>query len=234
MKRVSQWLFAMCDTSNSVPYMIKFNRWMTPSICTYQYFDFLQSTSFSYINCIPSSNDLRNESNIFSVDRGFKLSTKQGRKTASMRVEHCCRSFPFFFRSFLYYHAFNVWKVTYFINIQRLCKINTKYISPSVYPPTKTFPYNIYFWTYLMTLADDVLYHFTRKGWLHCLCCPIFTVRMLFRGHVVGTSNRTYLTMWGFDAKSNTLSSFFSNERGMSYEKCYISIRLIYTTPSLS
>ena len=98
MKRVSQWLFAMCDTSNSVPYMIKFNRWMTPSICTYQYYDFLQSTSFSYINCIPSSNDLRNESNIFSVDRGFKLSTKQGRKTASMRVEHCCRSFPFFFR----------------------------------------------------------------------------------------------------------------------------------------
>ena len=40
--------------------------------------------------------DLRNESNIFF--RLIEVSTKKkGRKTASMRVAHCCRRFPFFF-----------------------------------------------------------------------------------------------------------------------------------------
>ena len=38
--------------------------------------------------------DLRNESNIFSVDRG---TNNKGGKTASMRVAHCCRCFQFFF-----------------------------------------------------------------------------------------------------------------------------------------
>ena len=39
--------------------------------------------------------DLRNESDIFSVDWGIN---QKGLKTALMRLGHCCKSFPFFFR----------------------------------------------------------------------------------------------------------------------------------------
>lgn len=38
---------------------------------------------------------LINESNIFSVDRGIN---QIGRKTASIRLAHCCKSFLFFLR----------------------------------------------------------------------------------------------------------------------------------------
>ena len=38
--------------------------------------------------------DLRNESYVFSVDRGIN---KKKEKTTSMRVVHCCKGFPFFF-----------------------------------------------------------------------------------------------------------------------------------------
>ena len=38
---------------------------------------------------------IKDKSNIFSVDRGIN---QKSTETASMRVAHCCKSFPFFFQ----------------------------------------------------------------------------------------------------------------------------------------